>query len=139
MIKAYRNSERIRVGNLFSTKHRAGFGNKEKFAKWFLSRLSSQKYCCYYCETSIFTLISLIQQKILKPRKIGHGKTRGEVLEIDKEVNELGYTPKNCVLACCYCNNDKSSIIDGTDYKTFFGPARKVYFQHLVKMSGNQK
>ena len=57
---------------------------------------------------------------------------RGPVLEIDKKINDKPYSPENCVLACYYCNNDKSYTLDADDYKKFFGMAHNDYFQYLL-------
>jgi hypothetical protein len=46
--------------------------------------------------------------------------------------NDEGYSPNNCVLACYYCNNDKSYITNGDDYKINFGKNRKKYFRMLM-------
>jgi hypothetical protein len=72
----------------------------------------------------------LIDSKKLKTRKTKYG-CRGPVLEIDKKENDRGYYPDNCVLACYYCNNDKSYITDSDDYKVNFGGNRKRYFCKL--------
>ena len=103
--------EKQRVKKLFSKKHKQGFEDKNDFADWFIEKMIEQDYKCYYCETSIFDLIKLIENDKLKTRKTGHG-TRGCKLEIDKEINENGYYRNNCVLSCYYCNKDKSYIFE---------------------------
>ena len=69
---------------------------------------------------------------MFKTRKVGYGE-RGPVLEIDKGDNEKGYTKDNCVLACYYCNNDKSYIFGYDDYKKHFGKNRKTFFDNQLK------
>ena len=123
-------NEKVRIGKLYSTKHRKGFSNKDEFAKWFENTIKSQNFKCYYCDTSIFDIRSLIDQEKLKTRKIGYG-TRGPNLEIDRKINSNGYTKENCVLSCYYCNNDKSYILDSEVYKKYFGENRKKYFEYL--------
>jgi len=123
-------NEKVRIGKLYSKKHRKGFSSKDEFVKWFENTIKSQNFKCYYCDTSIFDIRSLIDQKKLKTRKIGYGR-RGPVLEIDRKINSNGYTKKNCVLSCYYCNNDKSYILDSEDYKKYFGENRKKYFESL--------
>ena len=78
-------------------------------------------------------MTKLIKAQILKTRKIGYGE-RGPVLEIDKKINENGYSPDNCVLSCYYCNNDKSYILDSEDYKEHFGKNRKKHFSKLLNI-----
>jgi hypothetical protein len=122
--------EKIRIGKLYSTKHRKGFPSKDEFVKWFVNTIKSQNYKCYYCDTSIFDICSLIKQEKLKTRKTGYGR-RGLVFEIDRKINSNGYTKENCVLSCYYCNNDKSYILDSEVYKKYFGESRKKYFEYL--------
>lgn len=118
--------------NLFSSKHRVGFKTKGEFVKWYLGKLASQNYCCYYCETSILIIRDLIENNKLKARRTGYG-SRGPALEIDKKINSRGYNEENCVLSCYYCNNDKSSIFDGEEYKAHFGENRKKFFEYLSR------
>ncbi|SHN17143.1 hypothetical protein [Mucilaginibacter sp. OK098] len=126
-------NEKIRVLKLYtSQKHIEGFQSKYKFMEWFINQLNKQDFKCYYCETSIFDIRELMEKEKLKKRKIGHG-FRGPILEIDKMNNDLGYRPSNCVLACYYCNNDKSYTLDSEKYKEFFGPTRKLFFDFLIK------
>ena len=123
-------NEKLRIGKLYSTKHRKGFSSKDEFVKWFENTIKSQNFKCYYCDTSIFDIRSLIDQEKLKTRKTGYGR-RGYVFEIDRKINSNGYTKENCVLSCYYCNNDKSYILDSEDYKKYFGENRKKYFEYL--------
>lgn len=126
-------SEQKRVERLFSKeKHLQGFQNKNELSKWFSRKLAEQDFCCKYCETSIFTIRQLIHEGLLNPRRVRGSGLRGPVLEIDKVRNKDGYQPNNCVLACYYCNNDKSYTLDGEVYKQYFGEARKKYFQYLT-------
>jgi len=60
---------------------------------------------------------------------------RGPVLEIDK--NDDTYVPKNCVLSCYYCNNDKSYTSSKEDYKDYFGKNRHQYFKTLLDKLNN--
>jgi len=123
-------NEKLRIGKLYSTKHRKGFSSKDEFVKWFENTIKSQNFKCYYCDTFIFDIRSLIDQEKLKTRKTGYGR-RGYVFEIDRKINSNGYTKENCVLSCYYCNNDKSYILDSEDYKKHFGKNRKKYFEYL--------
>ena len=123
-------SEKVRIGKLYSKKHRKGFPSKDEFVKWFESTIKAQDFKCYYCDTSIFDIRALIDQKKLKTRKIRYG-ARGPNFEIDRKINSDGYTKENCVLSCYYCNNDKSYILDSEEYKKYFGENRKKYFEYL--------
>jgi hypothetical protein len=123
--------ERKRVLKLFSSKHKADFEDRTEFADWFVEQLEKQNFACYYCETPIADIRSLIEGGLLKARKTGYG-WRGPVLEVDKRSNHLGYKRENCVLSCYYCNNDKSYTLDSEAYKQFFGSNRNAFFQYLA-------
>jgi len=125
-------NERIRVECLFQAKHRPGFRNKGELASWYIEKLVEQDFRCYYCDTSIFDIRQLIDNELLLTRKTGYGR-RGPILEIDRIINPNGYNPINCVLSCYYCNNDKSSTLEGEVYKRFFGKARNSFFKHLLE------
>jgi 5-methylcytosine-specific restriction endonuclease McrA len=127
----YEQDELIRVRKLYGSRHKKGFVSKDDLANWFIKKLDDQEFCCFYCDTSIFDLKKLIKDKKLKTRKTGYGE-RGPVLEIDKKENGLGYARENCVLACYYCNNDKSYVSDWEEYKTCFGGNRHEYFKSLI-------
>ena len=98
--------EKLRVSKLYGSKHKPGFKSKDALVEWYVIKILQQNFKCYYCGTTIFDIIKLIKAKKMKTRKTGYG-IRGPVLEIDKMVNEKGYSPDNCVLSCYYCNNDK--------------------------------
>jgi len=66
-------SEKVRIGKLYSKKHRKGFPSKDEFVKWFESTIKAQDFKCYYCDTSIFDIRLLIDQEKLKTRKIRYG------------------------------------------------------------------
>lgn len=104
--------------NLYNSK-RKSFGSKDKLAEWYVGKLKEQNFSCYYCDTSIFDINSLIMNGLLKTRAVKGGSCRGPVLEIDK--NDDIYIPEKCVLSCYYCNNDKSYTSSLEDYKKYFG------------------
>jgi len=65
-----------------------------------------------------------------------YGGIRGPSLEVDQKNPTRGYTKDNCVLACYFCNNDKSSIYPADVYKKYFGEARKRHFADVAKELG---
>ena len=119
-----------RILKLYSSKHQP-FGDKLALASWYDQQYTQQNGCCYYCETPVILLRQLIEAGLLKTRAVRGGKYRGGHLEIDKQGDI--YDPATCVLACYYCNNDKSYIFSKADYKQYFGEARKAYFLYLQK------
>jgi len=116
----------------FSQKHIPGFPNSDALYSWYGRQFKLQKGCCYYCQTSIDLINTLIAKGLLKTRAVRGDGMRGPSLEIDKLVNELGYSATNCVLACYYCNNDKSYIFSPDQYKKYFGPSRNKLFSDLA-------
>jgi hypothetical protein len=120
--------------NLYKSERKA-FGSADKLAAWFIEELKSQKFRCFYCETSIFDINKLIDAGLLKTRAVRGKGRRGPVLEIDK--NDDTYIPENCVLSCYYCNNDKSYTSSKEDYKDYFGKNRHQYFKTLLEKANN--
>jgi len=74
MSEECKKEEYVRARNNLYNKKRGEFGNKDHLAKWFVSQLEKQHFSCYYCETSIFLIIELISNGLLKTRKTGYGE-----------------------------------------------------------------
>ncbi len=127
----YFEEQRKRVEKLYNGKKHSNFRNRKKFAIWYVEQLKKYECKCYYCETSIHDIVNLIEKGSLKTRAVRGNGSRGSVLEIDKSNNT--YSKDTCVLACYYCNNDKSYTLDKEEYKKYFGKNRKKYFQILLK------
>lgn len=120
-----------RVEKLYIKSKHFNFLNKKGLADWYTNELKRYECKCYYCDTSIHNINKLITSNKLKTRAVrGNGK-RGPVLEIDK--NDGVYSKETCVLACYYCNNDKSYTMNQNDYKEHFGKNRKKYFEMLME------
>lgn len=127
----YIEEERKRVKRLYNRSKHKGFSSGDDLADWYVEQLRKYKCRCYFCEVSIHDINRLIDSGRLKTRKTGYG-LRGPVLEIDK--NDDTYTRELCVLACYYCNNDKSYTTTAEDYKKYFGHNRKKYFDLLLNV-----
>lgn len=127
----YIQEQHKRVIKLYDKSKHFNFLNRKGLADWYISELKKNDYKCHYCETSIHNIVTLIKANKLKTRAVrGNGK-RGPVLEIDK--NDNIYSTETCVLACYYCNNDKSYTMNQNDYKKYFGSNRKKYFEMLLE------
>lgn len=115
----------------FTGARREGFGEYESFYNWYIE----QKQECYYCKIKVDTIRYLLDNNIIHERL-----NRGRSLEIEK-LNPAGqYCRENCVLACYFCNNDKSQIFTVEQYKLFANPtARKKYLEDLVKKHKTSK
>jgi 5-methylcytosine-specific restriction endonuclease McrA len=61
----------------------------------------------------------LTSKRFPKDGILGRGQSRGFWLEIDRVNPKENYSVQNCVLSCYFCNNDKSDVFDGENYKDF--------------------
>ena len=112
-----------------------GFQTAAEFINWWVNAWNNQNGCCYYCNSKFSDLAALIKTNHLAVRKIGYG-VRGpfpEIERLDTTADKNIYSKENCVLACYYCNNDKSYVYSSADYKQYFGPAKGLYIQQLLK------
>jgi hypothetical protein len=118
------------------------FHSAEEFVEWWFEQSEKQMDSCYYCGTSIKIIRQLIDCERLRTRnnrskrneKTGRSiNGRGRELELECKDPDEGYSKHNCVLACMYCNNDKSDIFKADEYKENFGRNRYVYFCDLEK------
>lgn len=99
----------------------SNFTNFEEFKLWY----DNSEKICHYCG-----LTEKESQKIVCTGKLessrfpkngihGRGTSRGMWLEIDRYLPKGCYEIKNIVLCCYFCNNDKSDIFTGDQYKSF--------------------
>ena len=118
-------------------KHKKSLGSFEvkftrgSFLEWLRNQYEKQQGKCYYCDTSQGDIGKIIDSGLLRSKRF---KTRGRSLEIerlDAQGNE--YSAANCVLACYFCNNDKSDVVSSNDYIQFFAKPKRQYFQYLIE------
>ncbi len=111
-----------------------GFIDFKDFYTWFLS----QKKTCYYCGIDedivqrIVTTSKLTSNRFPLNGILKQGRSRGMWLEVDRIDPKNIYSRENCVLCCYFCNNDKSDVFDGLEYKKFF-ENRNQYLRDLIK------
>jgi hypothetical protein len=120
-----------RIKQLFHNKRNKidwDFGSLDNFTDWYKTQLAKQNNSCYYCEVNQDDIILLIGRGIIKSKRFNK---RGNNLEIDRKDTRL-YSKENCVLACYFCNNHKSDIINSDDFKKHFGKAQFEYIQYLI-------
>lgn len=94
----------------------------EDFKNWY----HSQEKKCVYCGISEENCQKIVVLGLLKSSrfpqngKTYRGKARGMWLEVDR-INPIDkfYYKQNCVLACYFCNNDKSDVFSYEQYKNF--------------------
>jgi len=101
------------------------FGDFYTFYFWYLEQYKAQKGKCYYCETEEEVLRLLFTKKYTNSKR----SNRGKHLEIErKDPNSNDYSKENCVLACYFCNNDKSDIFSEDEYRDYL-KNRKEFFR----------
>jgi hypothetical protein len=111
-----------------------GFTNLEDFYDWFVS----QDKKCYYCGIEEHEVQQIVIQGLLTSNrfplngKIMQGRSRGMWLEVDRIHSKGKYSRDNAVLCCYFCNNDKSVVFHGIEYKKFF-QNRVEYLRELIK------
>lgn len=116
-----------------SSNEKDAFGNFESFFNWY----NQQEKICHYCglseaESQEIVMTSLLtSNRFPKDGKSGRGQGRGIWLEVDRIKPKESYSKENCVLACYFCNNDKSDVFDGDEYKKFMSN-RVEYLKELI-------
>ena len=97
------------------------FDDFEDFLDWY----NQQEKSCFYCGIEELTVQEIVRTGVLKSSRFpkdgrsGQGQGRGVWLEVDRLEPKENYSRKNCVLSCYFCNNDKSDVFHGNDYKKF--------------------
>ncbi len=110
------------------------FKDFEEFYNWY----NKQEKVCHYCgikesESQEIVLTGILKSKRFPQKgKLGRGQSRGVWLEIDRLEPNKDYSINNCVLSCYFCNNDKSDVFHGDDYKKFIDD-RSGYLRNLLK------
>tara|TARA_Y100000768_G_C23540240_1_gene478905 strand:+ start:65 stop:535 length:471 start_codon:yes stop_codon:yes gene_type:complete len=108
--------------------------DKSKNAELFKKKLAEQKLCCYFCNTDIRDIQSLIKNNLIYPRKRGKYGYSGMHFEIEHlNADKTNNAESNIVLACYYCNNDKSNTIEPEIFKEFFGKQKSVSYKYLME------
>jgi 5-methylcytosine-specific restriction endonuclease McrA len=111
-----------------------GFIDFEDFYNWFVS----QKKTCFYCGIDEYVVQRIVTKSILTSNRfpsngiLKQGRSRGMWLEVDRLNPKNNYSRENCVLCCYFCNNDKSDVFNGLEYKKFF-ENRNQYLRDLIK------
>ncbi|MFH2143302.1 MAG: hypothetical protein ABIJ97_12820 [Bacteroidota bacterium] len=97
------------------------FDDFEDFLIWY----NEQEKECFYCGLKEYEMQEIAIKGILKSNRfpkngiLGRGQARGVWLEVDRLHPKENYSRENCVLCCYFCNNDKSDVFHGLEYKGF--------------------
>jgi len=101
------------------------FLNFNAFYRWYLAQLKEQQGYCYYCKTDE----GLIAEFIDKKKEFIKRPNRGKHLEVERrDAKSNIYNAENCVLACYFCNNDKSDILNEEEYFEYLKD-RRLFFE----------
>jgi len=110
--------------NWFNGKRRQdnmGFKTYEIFERWYNSQLKQ----CHYCHIEEVLVQEIVMRGLLTSARFpkkglrSRGRNRGKWLEVDRKKPKMKYTASNCVLACYFCNNDKSDVFNEMQYQEF--------------------
>lgn len=110
------------------------FESLEDFVDWY----NEQEKRCHYCQLTEQDSQMLVINGTVKSKRFpqngvnGKGTSRGMWLEIDRYDPNGMYSRTNCVLACYFCNNDKSDVFHGDAYKEFVKD-RKGFLTRLIR------
>lgn len=115
------------------------FTDFKTFMKWY----DNEKKVCHYCGLTEQVSQEIVMTGILTSNrfpqngKLGRGQSRGVWLEVDRINPKENYSDKNCVLCCYFCNNDKSDVFYGDDYKSF-SENRVEHLRELIKKANGE-
>lgn len=101
------------------------FESPELLLKWF----AEQNESCQYCGITQADLLKIVKKRSGNLTLNGKTKRSKGTLEIEKQDPAIGYSFNNCILACPFCNNAKSNLIEEQDWRKFFVPAMKRYYK----------
>ncbi|MDR0560536.1 MAG: hypothetical protein LBG92_10225 [Prevotellaceae bacterium] len=109
-----------------------GFDSFEIFLDWWCEYIKEYGHRCYYCGVEEKDSKSGAENKDYKNigKKDSHKSGK---LQIDRKDSQKGYGKDNCVLACVLCNNAKCELIEGEEYKIYFGEAMKKYWNFICE------
>ena len=98
------------------------FDNFNRFYKWYIAQHKTQNGKCYYCQTDEKVIATLFEKKYHNRKRT----TRGKHLEVERRDSlKNTYSSENCVLACYFCNNDKSDIFSEQEYLRYLKDRNK--------------
>lgn len=96
-----------------------------EFYKWHKAQFEVQEGKCFYCYTHESVIAALMEKKHPDRKRLN----RGMKLEIERKNSiDNNYSIENCVLACYFCNNDKSEFFNEEEYRDYLAD-RKGYFE----------
>lgn len=113
------------------TEDETAFDNSfEKFFEWWINKMDSNgKHICYYCQVNEEVVRAAFKGGFISSEKPSFNGS----LQIERKNPKGGYNNDNCEFACVLCNNAKSDMISEEDFKEFFAPGIKKYWNNIKK------
>ena len=108
----------------------------QQFYDWYIEQ---DKKCCY-CETSVEDLkkIFKIKDSEDEQNKPLYSKKFSAELQIEKENPNKPYNKDNCSLACAFCNNAKSDMVNKDNFEIYFKDVIKKFMKDLLEGKSNE-
>lgn len=111
-----------------------GFKTFKRFYEWYVKE--PQK--CYYCGTTQEQLNKIFKEKDEENErntKPLYSKKRSftATLQIEKLNPNKPYNEANCKLACVFCNNVKSDMVNETNFETYFVEIIKNFLDDMFQ------
>ena len=124
--KLYHNKEASKDLDLID------FPDFNAFYKWYKNQYEKQGGKCYYCKTDERVIAALFEIKFNNRKRTNRGKH----LEIERKdsINNK-YSQGNCVLACYFCNNDKSDIFNEHEYLEYLKDRKSFLINQYEKLN----
>lgn len=127
-----------RVRSLYHNKKELdgfSFQDFNGFYKWYRAQYDSQEGKCYYCKTEEKVIAVLFEKKFQNRKRT----TRGRHLEIERrDSTDNLYNEENCVLACYFCNNDKSDLFEEREYLEYMKDRKGFLTSQFEKLNVNR-
>jgi hypothetical protein len=124
-----------RVRTLFHNKKELegfSFPSFNLFYKWHKSQHAKQDGKCYYCKTEEHIISKLFEVKYRNRKRLN----RGNHLEVERRDSTTNlYDKDNCVLACYFCNNDKSDIFTESEYLKYLNNRTQFLNEEFNKLN----
>lgn len=105
-----------------------------EFHSWYINNA----HACHYCGLTVHDSQKIVRMGLLKSNRfpqngiLGRGTSRGMWMEIDRYNPKGNYEIQNIVPACYFCNNDKSDVFNGDQYKQFLKD-RSGFLRSLIQ------
>ena len=97
-----------------------------EYFKKFYGRDNDTNRKCDYCDITEKQIEILIKNDLITTKRL---YSRGEHIEVDQRNPNNGYTKKNIVLCCYWCNNAKSDEFAYHEFKDIIAPKMKEVWQ----------